>query len=137
MPTAVNSRYFTADNLPPVPAVESGSGFNPHYRLDPLTDEVIRDGEDDLQSMIQAAGDSCNINRILQRYELTGDDTLLRQRAQLIADLSAAPGSLQEAYMLLQNVRQSFDALPADQKHNFNNFADFVLNFDKKGDAIK
>lgn len=123
-----NKLYHDADNLPPSEAIPSGSGFEPVYRLDPVTDLVIRDGERDLQAMIQAAEDSCRIDKILERYEQTGDETLFQQRATLVADLTSAPGTIQEAYMLLRSCKESFDSLPASMKDGKDNFADFVLS---------
>lgn len=126
--TMSNKFYHDADNLPPSEAIPSGTGFEPVYRLDPVTDLVIRDGERDLQSMIQAAEDSCRIDKILKRYEQTGDETLFQQRATLIADLTSAPGTIQEAYMLLRQCKESFDSLPPSMKDGKDNFADFVLS---------
>lgn len=123
-----NKLYFDADNLPPSESIPSGNGFEPVYRLDPVTDLVIRDGERDLQSMIQAAEDSCRVDKILERYEQTGDETLFQQRATLIADLTSAPGTIQEAYMLLRQCKESFDSLPPAMRDGKDNFADFVLS---------
>lgn len=131
-----NKIYYDADNLPPSDSISVGTGFEPVYRLDPIADVVIRDGERDLQSMIQAAENSCRVDKLLERYEMTGDETIFQQRATLVADISAAPGSMAEAYMLLKQANDAFNGLPAADRQQYANFADFILSFQSKKEGV-
>lgn len=110
-----NKRYFDADNVPAVVALPYADG-NPHYRLDPIKDEVIRDGEDDLQQMIQMAEKSCRIDEILRRYRQTGDPALLQQRDAMFGDYRISEGSYQQLLVLSNQIRMVYDGLDPETR---------------------
>lgn len=106
----VNKKYFDADNVPAVISLPHADS-NPHYRLDPLKDEVIRDGDDDLQQMIEAAEKSCRIDEILRRYRQTGDPALLQQRDAMFGDYRIPEGSYQQLLLLSNQIRMVYYGL--------------------------
>jgi len=121
-----NKLYYDADNLPPRIAMPSGDGTNPHYRLDPLTDTVIRDGDDDLQSMINAAESSCNIYDVIRRYQQSGNPAILQQRQAMFGDLSITDGSYQSLVMLGRQIREQYESLSAADRAKVGTLYDFL-----------
>lgn len=121
-----NPRYFSADDLPSVDPTPSGDGTNPHYRLDPLTDTVIRDGDDDLQSMINAAESSVNIYDVIRRYLQTGNPSLLQQRQAMFGDFRIQDGSYQNLLMLGREIRDAYEALTPEDRAKVGTFSDFL-----------
>lgn len=105
----------------PFKASPCGTPFVPHYRLDPERDTVVIDGEDDLDAMIQAAADSCDLNKIIARFNQTHDLSLFQVRESMFGDFTAAPKSLAEAQQMLINAKHSFESLPNDVRKEFNN----------------
>lgn len=120
-----NNKYFDADNPPKVVPTPSG-GKNPHYRLDPLKDEVIRDGEDDLQQMIEMAEKSCRIDEILKRYRQTGDPALLQQRQAMFGDYVVTEGSYQQLLVLSNQIRMVYDGLDPETKAKVGSLNNFM-----------
>lgn len=111
-----NKIYFDADNLPKIEPIPSGNGKNPHYRLDPLKDEVVRDGEDDLQQMIEMAEKSCRIDEILRRYRQSGDPAIFQQRQAMFGDYVVTEGSYQQLLVLSNQIRMVYDGLDQETK---------------------
>lgn len=121
-------KYFSEHNLPPVIPSEPGEEKVPHYRLDPIKNEVIQDGEDDFQTLIQASKDSCDVHRVLARYKQTQDETLLKIRSTLEGfDQTNFPGSTLEAQMRLRELSEIYENDPRLRKA-FSSFADFARN---------
>lgn len=109
----------------PIPC---GHGKNPHYRLDPATDTVIQDGEDDIQAMIDACEPSVNINNVLKRFSQSGDPSLIRQRSEMFGDFTAVPGSFEESILTISKMRANFDNLSPDlkAKYGITDFSSFL-----------
>lgn len=121
-----NNKYFDADNPPKIVPTPSGNGKNPHYRLDPLKDEVVRDGEDDLQQMIEMAEKSCRIDEILKRYRQTGDPALLQQRQAMFGDYVVTEGSYQQLLVLSNQIRMVYDGLDPETKSKVGTLDQFM-----------
>lgn len=121
-------KYYSEFNLPPVILSEPGEEKVPHYRLDPIRNEVIQDGEDDFQTLIQASKDSCDVHKVLARYKQTQDETLLKIRSTLEGfDQTNFPGSTLEAQMRLRELSEIYENDPRLKK-SFSSFADFARN---------
>lgn len=121
-------KYYSEHNLPPVIPSEPGQEKVPHYRLDPIKNEVIQDGEDDFQTLIQASKDSCDVHKVLARYKQTQDETLLKIRSTLEGfDQTNFPGSALEAQMRLRELSEIYENDPR-LKNAFSSFADFARN---------
>lgn len=127
-----NKKYFDADNLPPIIPSVSGDGKNPHYRLDPISGEVIRDGDDDLQQMIEMAEKSCRIDEILKRYRQTGDPALLQQRQAMFGDYRIPEGSYQQLLVLTNNIRQVYESLDDETKAKVGSLDNFMAQMAKE-----
>lgn len=114
------NEFRQPDVIPSVP----GSPSSPVYRLDPLSDEVIQDGEENIQDLINAAADSVDVHKILARFNQTQDETLLRIRSTIEGDLTVFPGSVQEAQMRLRELQEIYSENP-ELRALFKDFADF------------
>lgn len=99
---------------------------NPHYRLDPLKDEVIRDGDDDLQQMIEMAEKSCRVDEILRRYRQTGDPALFQQRDAMFGDYRISEGSYQQLLLLSNQIRMVYDGLDQETRAKVGTLEQFM-----------
>lgn len=122
----MNKIYFDADNLPPRNPTPGGDGTNPHYRLDPLTNTVIRDGDLDFQSMIDAAEPSVNIYDVIRRYQQSGNPALLQQREAMFGDYRIQDGSYQALLLLGREIRQAYEALTPEDRAKVGDFNAFL-----------
>lgn len=127
----MNKKYYDADNLPPIQATPSG-GPNPHYRVDPLSNEVVRDGDDDLQQMIEAAEKSCRIDEILKRYRQTGDPAILQQREAMFGDYRIPEGSYQQLLVLSNQIRQVYEGLDPETRSKVGTLEQFMQAMSKE-----
>lgn len=126
-----NKKYYDADNVPAVTALPHADG-NPHYRLDPIKDEVIRDGDDDLQQMIEMAEKSCRIDEILRRYRQTGDPALLQQRDAMFGDYRIPEGSYQQLLVLSNQIRMVYDGLDPETRAKVGTLDQFMAAMAKE-----
>lgn len=103
---------------------ESGSGKREifHGKLDPKTGiiELISDGFKDVYAEIQSYADSCDINRIVDRY-MNGDIDILNQVQGVYGDFSSSPKTLAEVLSLGMEMEQKFNSLPPKIKEQFGN----------------
>lgn len=127
----MNKKYYDADNVPAVTALPFAES-NPHYRLDPLKDEVIRDGDDDLQQMIEMAEKSCRIDEILRRYRQTGDPALLQQREAMFGDYRISEGSYQQLLVLSNQIRMVYDGLDQETRAKVGTLDQFMAAMAKE-----
>ena len=130
-----NKLYYDADNLPPCIETPGGDGTNPHYRLDPLTDTVIRDGDDDLQGMIDAAESSVNIYDVIKRYQQTGNPSILQQRQAMFGDYRSEDGSYQNLLLLGREIRNAYEALTPEDRAKVGSFNDFIRTMSVEASA--
>lgn len=121
-------RYYNEFDLPPVIPSETGDGKMKRYRLDPIKNDVVLDGEDDLQELINAAKDSCDMHKIIARFKQTNDETLLKIRSTIEGgDFTMFPDSALAAQMQLRELRDKFLADP-DLVAKFGTFPNFITN---------
>lgn len=118
-------KYYTEFNLPPVIPSVSGTGKQKHYALDPLKNEVIQDGEDDFQMLIDAARDSVDVHKILAKFHQTNDETLLQIRSTISGDMTVFPGSVLEAQEKLRELSVIYSEND-ELRGLFKDFADFA-----------
>lgn len=103
---------------------ETGSGIKELFRgkLDKDTGiiELVPDGKKNLYAEIQSYKDSCDINKIVERYA-AGEIDILNQVQGVYGDFSAAPADLADAYRQAKDLEWQFDRLPVDIKEQFGN----------------
>lgn len=121
-----NRKYFDADHLPEVKPTPTGDGKNPHYALDPLTDEVVLVGYDDLDAMIQACESSCRLEDVLRRFNQTGDPALLHQRQVMYGDLRMPEDLAMQMLIKSNAIRQAYDTLDPDIREKVGTFKEFL-----------
>lgn len=73
---------------------------------------------------IQAYKDSCDLNKILERFRLTGDPTVLQQRQGFYGDVAEFPKTYAEFLNLSLKAQEMFATLPADIRSQFDNDVD-------------
>lgn len=121
-------RYYSEFDLPPVVPSDPGNGKVERYRLDPIKNQVVLDGEDDLQELIQAAKDSCDIHKIIARFQQTQDQALLKIRSTIEGgDFTMFPDSALAAQMQLRELKDKFESDP-ELLAKFGTFANFSAN---------
>lgn len=98
-------------------------------------------GDFNLQEQIEAESCLCDINYLIERFNL-GDVDALNKRQSFFADITAYPGSYREAVDILKEGRSFYDTLSADEKKlygGFENFmnSDFVSRFALNGKDVE
>lgn len=96
-------------------------------------------GEFDLQAQIEAESCLCDINYLIERFNL-GDVDALNKRQSFFADITAYPGSYREAVDILKDGRSFYDSLSEDEKKRYGDFesfmtSDFVSRFAHSDDS--
>lgn len=103
---------------------KSGSGIKQEYvgKLDKDTGiiKLVPSKKKDLYAEIQSWKDSCDINKIVERYR-SGEIDILNQVQGVYGDFSVAPSDLASAYAMSRDAEMQFDRLPSDVKERFNN----------------
>lgn len=103
---------------------ESGSGIKELFRgkldRDSGMIELVPDGKKNVYAEIQSYKDSCDINKIVERYA-AGEIDILSQVQGVYGDFSAAPTDLAESYRISRDLEYQFDRLPIEIKDRFDN----------------
>lgn len=92
--------------------------------------EVV--GQHDLNAFVQASKDSTLIYNILDRFQKTGDPSIIDRVKGFFADVTDMPKDLMQAQNLLINAEKQFASLPGVLKEKYDNnytkFAEEVLS---------
>lgn len=103
---------------------ESGSGIKQEYvgKLDKETGIItlVPTKKKDLYAEIQSWKDSCDINKIVDRYR-AGEIDVLNQVQGTYGDFSTTPKDLASAYAMARDAEVQFERLPAAVKERFGN----------------
>lgn len=123
-------KFFSSYNEPETKGVPTGDGFENDY------EEKIVDGQKilikkkerrNLQAEIDACKDSCDIAKIIEKYVVSGDDSLIDKKATFFGDFTSAPKSLIEAQNQMFDAQRSFDSLSPEIKGLYhNNVFEFI-----------
>lgn len=84
-------------------------------------------GDFDLQAQIDAESCLCDINYLIERFNL-GDVDALNKRQAFFADITAYPGSYREAVDILKDGRSFYDSLSTDEKKRYGDFESFMMS---------
>lgn len=84
-------------------------------------------GDFDLQAQIEAESCLCDINYLIERFNL-GDVDALNKRQAFFADITAYPGSYREAVDILKDGRSFYDSLSVDEKKRYGDFEGFMMS---------
>ena len=87
-------------------------------------DILVKIGEFNLYDKIQSYKDSVDLNKIIERFRLTGDTSLLNQRSGFYGDVSEMPQSYAEFLNVALIAKEEFESLPSDIRDKFNNSVD-------------
>lgn len=84
-------------------------------------------GDFDLQAQIEAESCLCDINYLIERFNL-GDVDALNKRQAFFTDITSYPGSYREAVDILKDGRSFFDSLSDDEKKRYGDFEGFMTS---------
>lgn len=91
-------------------------------------DELVITGKYSLYDEIQSYKDSCDLKKILERFRLTGDMSLLEQRKGFYGDVADFPKTYAEFLNIAVKAKEEFAKLPADIRDKFNNNVDEFIS---------
>lgn len=92
--------------------------------------KVVKSGYYSLYDEIQSYRESCDLKSILARYVQTGDESLLKRREAVFADVTLMPKTYAEMLQLSNAAENLFKALSPDKREIFNNNPDeFLASF--------
>lgn len=93
---------------------------------------LVQTGEHNVNDFVQASLESTKIYNILDRFEMTGDVSLLNSMKGFYADVTGFPSTLAEAHNLMLGIEKKFSELSPALKEKFNNsstrFANEVIS---------
>lgn len=84
-------------------------------------------GDFDLQAQIEAESCLCDINYLIERFNL-GDTEALNKRQAFYADITSYPGNYAEAVAILKDGRSFYDSLSAEEKEHYGDFEEFMMS---------
>lgn len=84
------------------------------------------------QSEINSYADSCDVNKLVKRYENGDQLALLRDNTGVYADLSKMPKTIHEAQGLMRSIHSLYDHMGDDIKSKYGTLNDFVSAFSTK-----
>lgn len=102
---------------------ESGSNLKPVYNLRYdkfgkryLETTSMKNTDDFIQSHL----DGCEVHRIIDRYSMLGDSSLLNKKSGTYGDFTGMPTTLAEVYTRVSEATEFFNSLPVELKREFN-----------------
>lgn len=81
---------------------------------------LVKTGETDIYSLIQAHAPEADIHNILAKF-LNGDDSVLNKVVGTFGDFTDCPTTYAEMFDRVQKCKNIFDTLPVDLKEKFDN----------------
>lgn len=127
------SKFLTA--VDPVKDIKTCSGTGIKQKFVAEMNEkgsyqLVEAGTEDIYSYIQSWKDSCDIDRIVARFE-AGEVDVLSKMQGFSADISNLPDNMHEIFNLVNKGHAVFDSLPIEEKEKFNNsFEQWLINYD-------
>lgn len=98
---------------------------------------LVKTGEVNVYEQIQSFALDCDLKRIIERCQMTGDFTALLQRPQpLFMDCTEMPRDLMAAHAAMESAKEAYNSLTAKQKQQFEGFEGFLSQF-KTVEGIK
>lgn len=92
--------------------------YKPVYNADGVY-ELVPDGVINSYDDIQSHADSCDLSLIIERYNMTGDSSLLNQRHGFYEDVTNMPATYAEMQNALIKANNDFLALPLEIREKF------------------
>lgn len=110
-----------------------GSRMAPLYKSVVKPDgtlELKLSGERDIYSEIQSHKASTDINEIIRRFTLSGDEQLFNVRQAMFGDFVEMPKTYAEMFQRMLDAEAIFNGLPTNIKEQFNNnLSEFLASF--------
>lgn len=126
-------------NMPETTPTEAGSRWEPRCQLETDTEtgrqRLVDAGAENRYAKIQEQLEPTKIENILRRFQ-EGDASALSKAHGLYMDISEMPTSLLEAHKKIEEVRTSFENLPANIKEMFENDPMIMLAEIENGEGL-
>lgn len=115
------------------PANSAGNEFEITYvqrYKDDGTPYLQESGVQNNVEKIKSYKDICNYEKLIRRYEMTGDSTILMRSSGVYADMADMPEDLISAYDMISRAEKVFDKLPVETKREYgNSLSKFLADF--------
>ncbi|QCS36164.1 minor capsid protein [Capybara microvirus Cap1_SP_143] len=101
---------------------DSGSRFVDTYRPVINADghmDLIQSGKKDVYADIQSHAEECDINLLIEKYQMTGDPAVINKREGLYLDVTDMPKTYAEIYERVAQAQDVFSKLPLSVKEKF------------------
>lgn len=123
--------FYSETNRPPIIPAKKTSKFEPEYeeRIDTKTGMTYlkKTGETNVYERIQASKDSTDIQKIVERYQITLENKPEMNMDEVL-DYTNIPGNLIEAQQLIIKAKQLFEKEPKDIREKYNgNFNEYLM----------
>lgn len=103
--------------------------YKPHFENDG-TMNLKESGRVDLYEEIQSHKASTDINTIIKKFTMTGDESLFQVRQAYYGDFSEMPKTYAEMFQRVVDAENLFNGLPPEVRSQFNNnLSEFLSSF--------
>lgn len=93
----------------------------------PLLEKI---GEKNIVEMIASNKDNANYEKLIRKFQATGDISFLNNKQGFYADMTGVPENLIDAYNSIEKAKFIFEQLPADTRAEYNNsVTEFIADF--------
>lgn len=93
----------------------------------PLLEKI---GEKNIVEMINSNKDNANYEKLIKKFQATGDISFLNGKQGFYADMTGVPDNLIEAYNSIEKAKFIFEQLPAEARKEYNNsVTEFIADF--------
>lgn len=83
-------------------------------------------GKDNVQDKINSFKDTCDIKKLIEKYQMLGDESILNQRQGFYADMTDVPNNLIDIKNITEQGKEVFENLNKKYKGKFESFDDFL-----------
>ncbi len=100
-----------------------GSSLKPNYklRIDKFGKYFLDHiGDMNIDEFIQSHHDSCEVHKIIEKYSMLGDPSLLNRTQGRYGDFTGLPSTLADVYRSVAEATDFFNSLPLELKREFN-----------------
>lgn len=100
-----------------------GSSSKPNYklRIDKFGKYYLDHiGDTNTDEFIQSHHDSCEVHKIIEKFSMLGDPSLLNRNSGRYGDFTNLPSTLADVYRSVAEATDFFNSLPLELKREFN-----------------
>lgn len=132
-------KFYSFLERPATIAAPSGERFSSVFRevIENDVPKLEQVGQHDIYQMIQSNTEFADLRCIMEKFQRTGDPSLLNRKEGFYADLTGMPNNLLEAQNKVLKALQMFDNLKPEVRNHFGGTLDGFLKGINTSEGVK